>query len=57
MYSSKYHGFLSVMRSLRHESIRDEMSENQRMKEALQKIADLCESVWEIETGKTMTYS
>jgi len=50
MYSSKYHGFICD-ECLRHESI-DEMSENQRMKEALQKIADLCESVWEIGDGQ-----
>ena len=33
-------------------SIEYYIRENQRMKEALQKIADLCESVWEIGDGQ-----
>jgi len=33
-------------------SIENCIRENQRMKEALQKIADLCESVWEIGDGQ-----
>jgi len=49
-WSPKHNGYI-CHECLEHELI-DEMSENQRMKEALQKIADLCESVWEIGDGQ-----
>jgi len=48
--SSKYNGYI-CHECLEHELI-DDTIETQRMKEALQKIADLCESVWEIGDGQ-----